>query len=52
MKKLKSRLLLVAAFGLLIFSATSLFAGAGCQKAGSYYTVVIPDTWELASSGG
>jgi len=52
MRKLNSRILLAAVFFLLMSSAASLYAGAGCSKAGSYYTINLPDGWRVQSSGG
>lgn len=52
MKRIKTGLLLVAALSLLLSSTGSLYAGAGCSKAGSYYTINIPEGWKVTASGG
>jgi hypothetical protein len=52
MKKMRTGFLLVAVFCLLLTSTGSLYAGAGCSQAGSYYTINIPEGWKVSSAGG
>jgi hypothetical protein len=52
MKRMRTDLLLMAVFCLLLSSTGGLYAGAGCSQAGSYYTINIPEGWKVSSAGG
>jgi hypothetical protein len=44
---------IITAFLLLVpFFKKELQAGSGCSRAGNYYTIELPDKWEVISSGG